>query len=57
MWSAQNALFSPLPAQFSFYLLFMELCILSNELNACETTALLNPSKFASCATNEVGTP
>ena len=29
----------------------MELCILSNELNACETTAMLNPSKFASCAT------
>ena len=29
----------------------MELCILSNELNACETTAILNPSKFASCAT------
>ena len=29
----------------------MELCILSNELHACETTALLNPSKFASCAT------
>ena len=28
----------------------MELCILSNELNACETTAVLNPSKFASCA-------
>ena len=28
-----------------------ELCILSNELNACETTAILNPSKFASCAT------
>ena len=27
-----------------------ELCILSNELNACETTALLKPSKFASCA-------
>ena len=25
----------------------MELCILSNELNACETTAILNPSKFA----------
>ena len=25
----------------------MELCI----LNACETTAILNPSKFASCAT------
>ena len=29
----------------------MELCILSNKLNACETTAILNPSKFASCAT------
>ena len=29
----------------------MELCILSNELNACEATARLNPSKFASCAT------
>ena len=29
----------------------MELCILSNELNACETTAILNPSTFASCAT------
>ena len=29
----------------------MELCILSNELNAYETTAILNPSKFASCAT------
>ena len=28
-----------------------ELCMLSNELNACETTAILNPSKFASCAT------
>ena len=27
------------------------MCILSNELNACETTAILNPSKFASCAT------
>ena len=25
------------------------LCIISNELNACETTAILNPSKFASC--------
>ena len=24
----------------------MELCILSNELNACEATAILNPSKF-----------
>ena len=29
----------------------MELCILSNELNACEATTILNPSKFASCAT------
>ena len=29
----------------------MELRILSHELNACETTAILNPSKFASCAT------
>ena len=29
----------------------MELCILSKELNACETTAMLNPSKFLSCAT------
>ena len=29
----------------------MELCILSNELNACEATAIFNPSKFASCAT------
>ena len=29
----------------------MELCILSNELNACEATAILNPSKFASCGT------
>ena len=29
----------------------MELCMLSNDLNACETTAILNPSKFASCAT------
>ena len=29
----------------------MELCILSNELNAYETTEILNPSKFASCAT------
>ena len=29
----------------------MELCVLSNEMNACETTAILNPSKFASCAT------
>ena len=28
-----------------------ELCILLNELNVCETTAILNPSKFASCAT------
>ena len=29
----------------------MELCILSNELNACEAKAILNQSKFASCAT------
>ena len=29
----------------------MKLCILSNELNACENTAILTPSKFASCAT------
>ena len=29
----------------------MELCILSNELNACEVTAVLNPSKFASIGT------
>ena len=29
----------------------MELCVLSTELNVCETTAVLNPSKFASCAT------
>ena len=29
----------------------VELCMLSNELNACEATAILNPSKFASCAT------
>ena len=28
----------------------MELCMLSNELNACETAAVPNPSKFASCA-------
>ena len=28
----------------------LELCILLSELNACETTALLKPSKFASCA-------
>ena len=28
-----------------------ELRTLSNELNACEATAILNPSKFASCAT------
>ena len=28
----------------------MELCILSNELNACETTAILNPSMFVSHA-------
>ena len=30
----------------------MELCILSNVLNACETTAVLNPSKFASIGTS-----
>ena len=29
----------------------MEWGILSHELNACEATAILNPSKFASCAT------
>ena len=29
----------------------MELCILSNELNACETTIVLNPSKFTSIET------
>ena len=29
----------------------MELRILSNELNACETAAVLNPSKFASIGT------
>ena len=29
----------------------MELCILSNALNACEITAVLNPSKFASIGT------
>ena len=29
----------------------MEFCILSNELNACETTATLNPSRFVSHAT------
>ena len=28
-----------------------ELCMLSNELSACVTTATLNPSKFASCTT------
>ena len=28
----------------------MELCILSNELNACKTTAILNPSRFVSHA-------
>ena len=33
----------------------MELCILSNVLNACEATAILNPSKFASCATTSCG--
>ena len=29
----------------------MDFCIVSNELNACEATAIPNPSKFASCAT------
>ena len=29
----------------------MELCILSNELNACESAEILNVSKLASCAT------
>ena len=29
----------------------MELCILSNELNACEITAVFNPSKFVSIGT------
>ena len=29
----------------------MELCTLSDELNACETTATLNPSRFVSHAT------
>ena len=29
----------------------MELCILSNELNACESAEILNLSKMASCAT------
>ena len=29
----------------------MELCILSKELNACVTTATLNPSRFVSHAT------
>ena len=29
----------------------MELCTPSKKLNACEATAILNPSKFASCAT------
>ena len=29
----------------------MELYLLSNEVNACETTAVLNPSKFASIGT------
>ena len=33
----------------------MELCILSNELTACETTATLNPSKFV--MGDAVGTP
>ena len=34
----------------------MELCLFSNELNACETTAILNPSKLRVMC-NEVGTP
>ena len=29
----------------------IELCTLSNALNACETKTILNPSKFASCVT------
>ena len=29
----------------------MELCMLSNELSACDATAMLNPLKFASWAT------
>ena len=29
----------------------MELCVLSNDLNACETAAVLNSSKFASIGT------
>ena len=29
----------------------MEFCTLSNELNVCESTAILNPSKFASIGT------
>ena len=29
----------------------IELCILSFELNTCETTAIFYPSKFASCVT------
>ena len=29
----------------------VELCVFSNELNACETTAVLSPSKFASIGT------
>ena len=29
----------------------MALCVLSTELNACETTAILNPSRFVSHAT------
>ena len=31
--------------------MMMRSCILSNELNAWEATEILNPSKFASCAT------
>ena len=29
----------------------VELCMLSNELNACEAPVILKPPKFASCAT------
>ena len=29
----------------------MELCIVSNDLNACKTTAILNPSRFVSHVT------
>ena len=34
----------------------MEFCILSNELNSCETTAVLNPSEVCVMC-DEVGTP